>query len=121
MATVIIDGDAEIQIEGTTLKNLQSAYPNCWLKFEGENIAVRLPSYILEGGRRYILHKPKVGTNISIQVSLQKENSIYILYSSTNHFTNKLFNIFVVLFNNLIAISIHIIFIFYLIYLVAAN
>jgi hypothetical protein len=56
MATVVIDDVDEIQVEGTTLMDMQAQYPNCWLKRD-DNVSIRVQSYVLQGGRRYILHK----------------------------------------------------------------
>lgn len=71
MATVIIDGIEKVQIEGVLLEHLQTAYTNCWLKRQTDNVAVRLPRYKLETGIRYILYLPQTGNfNITIQFLL---------------------------------------------------
>ena len=58
MATVVINGVEECQIDGTKLSNLQAAYPNCWLVRENDRVAIRIPEYTLEKNCKYTLCFP---------------------------------------------------------------
>ena len=57
VASVIIDNTEKRQIEGTTLLNLQSSFPNCWLTRCEDNVEIRVPAYVLENRKKYILNK----------------------------------------------------------------
>ncbi len=57
MASVIINNTEKRQVEGTTLLNLQSSFPNCWLTRCEDNVEIRVPAYVLESRKTYILNK----------------------------------------------------------------
>eukprot|EP01036_Dinobryon_divergens_P034976 gene34976-45265_t len=56
MASVYIENTEKRQIEGTTLLKLQSSFPNCWLTRCEDGVEIRVPAYVLESGKIYILN-----------------------------------------------------------------
>ena len=55
-ARVEIDGKVRKQQPGTTLLQLRTSYPACWLESEEEDY--RNDSYVLENGKTYVLNQP---------------------------------------------------------------
>ena len=62
LPSVYVDKTEKRQIEGTTLLNLQSSFPNCWLTRCEDDAEIRVPTYVLESGKKYILNKAQPGT-----------------------------------------------------------
>lgn len=78
MAEVIIDGARRRQIEGTSLADLQVAYPLCWLERD-DGVEIRLPKYVLEKDRHYVLIN-----NESSGIFIELKFLIYFLTSRYN-------------------------------------
>jgi hypothetical protein len=56
MATVIVNGNLEIQDEYTKLQDLRESYPGCWLvDSDNETSAHRTSAFTLTNGKSYIL------------------------------------------------------------------
>eukprot|EP01035_Chromulina_nebulosa_P029188 gene29188-38663_t len=98
MASVYIENTEKRQIEGTTLLKLQSSFPNCWLTRCEDGVEIRVPAYVLESGKIYILNtasQPDPRASVTFESLLvasgykQSDIDAKVVQRTKSRYTNK--------------------------------